>query len=72
MLGRLTLEVLNEFVSAFNLTIFEKYKFINNSHHSSEGDYKRIQDYKLQENSDTKGKLQARFVSTCSMLLFFY
>ena len=56
MLGRLTIDVLNEYVSAFNTTIKEKYNFINSCHNQfSDGDYKRFQTYKSQENLETKG-----------------
>ncbi len=57
MRGRLRLEELNDFVSAFNLTIQEKYKLINSYsvHSSTEELYKRYQIYKSQENPETKG-----------------
>ncbi|KAH9388549.1 Spindle and kinetochore-associated protein 1, partial [Tyrophagus putrescentiae] len=56
MRGRLRLEELNDFVSAFNLTIQEKYKLINSYsvHSSTEELYKRYQIYKSQENPETK------------------
>lgn len=59
MRGRLKLEELNDFVSAFNLTIQEKYKLISSYslHSSNEEIYKRFQNYKSQENADTKGNV---------------
>lgn len=56
MRGRLRLEELNDFVSAFNLTIQEKYKLMSSYslHSSNEEVYKRYQTYKSHENPDTK------------------
>lgn len=58
LLCRLTIEVLNESVQAFNTTIAKKYKFMNSSKMSSMKDQemKRYQAYKAQENVETRGK----------------
>ena len=57
MLGRFTIETLNEFVTAFNITLQEKYRFINSysNHASNESDFKRFKLYKSQELPETRG-----------------
>ena len=57
MLGRLSLNTINESIDAFNITIFKKYNFIK-AYRSSSGkddDLKRYQSYKSNETIDTKG-----------------
>lgn len=57
MLSRLTIKNLNEFVEAFNSAINSKYTFMKKFDVTStkEADYKRFQNYKTQENAETKG-----------------
>ncbi|OTF75233.1 hypothetical protein BLA29_004691 [Euroglyphus maynei] len=57
MLSRLTLSTLNESIDAFNHSIMCKYMFIRkfDIQSTKETDYKRYQQYKAQENVDTKG-----------------
>ncbi|KAH9424611.1 Spindle and kinetochore-associated protein 1 [Dermatophagoides pteronyssinus] len=57
MLSRLTLSTLNESIDAFNHSIYAKYQFIKkfDIQSTKESDYKRYQQYKSQENADTKG-----------------
>lgn len=72
MRGRLKLEELNDFVSAFNLTIQEKYKLISSYslHSSNEEIYKRYQTYKSQENADTKGVYLSILIIYISFITF--
>ena len=79
MLSRLTLSTLNESIDAFNHSIYAKYQFIKkfDIQSTKESDYKRYQQYKSQENADTKGRFTYFFFvnficKICFLFIFVY
>ena len=72
MLGRLTHDILNEFVVAFNSTISQKYKFISSyaTQLSNDTDYKRFQAYKSHETPETKGIIIYIYLSLIIYLFY--